>query len=163
MRLAMTNELIQAYTLRVSQASRSELVVIMYEIILTDLQAAKNAYSEGDNATYIKELKQAQRFLNELMGTLDYTYRLSYELMSLYIYVNKAIITALFKKVPVTLDSAVSVLQKLMEGFKEISKTDTSGPVMQNTQQLYAGLTYGKGSLNEVSIDPREQNRGYKV
>ncbi|MDF2951401.1 MAG: hypothetical protein K0S18_984 [Anaerocolumna sp.] len=159
----MTKELVQAYTARISQASRSELVVIMYEIAINNLQSAKNAYWDGDMAVYIKELNQARKFLNELMASLNYSYKVSYELMSLYIYVNKAIITALFKKVPDTLDSAISILNKLMSGFIEVSRMDTSGPVMQNTQQLYAGLTYGKSSLNEVSIDPREQNRGYKV
>lgn len=159
----MTKELVQAYTARISQASRSELVVIMYEIAINNLQSAKKAYWDGDMAVYIKELKQARKFLNELMASLNYSYKVSYELMSLYIYVNKAIITALFKKVPDTLDSAISILNKLMSGFIEVSRMDTSGPVMQNTQQLYAGLTYGKSSLNEVSVDPREQNRGYKV
>lgn len=159
----MTKELVQAYTARISQASRSELVVIMYEIAINNLQSATKAYWDGDMAVYVKELKQARKFLNELMASLNYSYKVSYELMSLYIYVNKAIITALFKKVPDTLDSAISILNKLMSGFIEVSRMDTSGPVMQNTQQLYAGLTYGKSSLNEVSVDPREQNRGYKV
>jgi len=95
------------------------------------------------------------------MGNLDYKYNLSYDLLTLYIFVNKAIITAIYKKTPEKLDGAEIVLEKLYNGFKEISKEDTSGPVMQNTQQLYAGLTYGKGVLNETFIDPQQQNRGF--
>ena len=32
---------------------------------------------------------------------------------------------------------------------------------MRNAQQLYAGLTYGKGSLNETFIDPNSKSRGF--
>lgn len=159
----MTNDLMQAYTARISQASRTELVVIIYEIILSDIKAAQKAYESGNIAEYTKELKSAGRFLNELMGTLDYNYEISLDLMSLYIFVNKAISTATFNKNPEMLDGAASILCKLMEGFKEVCKSDNSGSLMKNTQQLYAGLTYGKGSLNEVFIDPQEQNRGYKI
>jgi len=95
------------------------------------------------------------------MGTLNYNYILSYDLMSLYLFVNKAIITAIFKKSPEKLDEAEAILEKLYSSFKEVSKQDNSGPVMQNTQQVYAGLTYGKGVLNETFIDPQQQNRGF--
>jgi len=159
----MTNELMQACTARIAQASKTELVVIVYEIILSDIEAAQTAYQNGDIDVFIKDLKHAQRFLSELMGALDYKYKISFDLMSLYIYVNKALITAIFHKDPETLTTADSVLRKLMVGFQGICKEDLSGPVMQNTQQLYVGLTYGKGVLNEVYLDPKGQNRGFKA
>ena len=43
----MTKEQIQAYTLRVSQASPCELVVIMYDIILDDVKNARDAKNAG--------------------------------------------------------------------------------------------------------------------
>jgi len=33
--------------------------------------------------------------------------------------------------------------------------------VMQNSQKLTAGLTYGKGRLNEICVDPNEAKRGF--
>ena len=159
----MTKELIQACTARITQASKTEMVVIVYEIILSDIEAAELAHQKGDIVVFTKELKHAQRFLSELMGTLDYKYKISFDLMSLYIYVNKALITALFQKNPESLATASSVIKKLMVGFQGICNEDLSGPVMQNAQQIYAGLTYSKGVLNEVYLDPREQNRGYKA
>jgi len=159
----MTKESIQTCTVRITQASKTELVVIVYEIILSDIEAAQAAYQKGDTTVFIKELKHAGLFLNELMGTLDYKYRVSFDLMSLYIYVNKALTTAIFQKKVDTLTTADSILRKLIVGFQGICKEDVSGPVMQNTQQLYAGFTYGKGVLNEVFLDPNEQNRGFKA
>ena len=55
------------FTARVSQANRSELVVIMYEIILTDIKTAKEAYAKGDKVAYVGELRNAQKFVLELM------------------------------------------------------------------------------------------------
>jgi flagellar protein FliS len=159
----MTKELLQAYTARITQASKTELVVIIYEIMLIDIEEAQEAYQNKDTIAFVKAVKHAQLFLSELMGALDFKYDISRELMSLYIYVNKALITASIQKKPETLSKADSVLRKLMVGFQGICKEDISGPVMQNTQQLYAGFTYGKGVLNEVYIDPREQNRGFKA
>jgi flagellar protein FliS len=95
------------------------------------------------------------------MASLDYHYKISYDLISLYLYVNKRIITAIIKRNPISLDSAESVLNKLLVGFEGVSRADTSGPMMRNTQQLYAGLTYGKGKLNETYINPDNRSRGF--
>lgn len=157
----MKKEAIKEFTVRVTQASRSELTVILYEMILTELKEAKEAYGQGDLAAFDKELKLAQKYVTELQATLNYSYDISYELLSLYLYVNKRIITAIIRKNPDTLDSAESVLKKLLTGFEGVSNMDKSGPMMRNTQQLYAGLTYGKGYLNETYVDPNNKNRGF--
>lgn len=159
----MTKELIQAYTARITQASKTELVVITYEILLSDIKEALTAYEKGDNSQYSKVLKHASIVINELMRSLDYQHEVSYNLMSLYIYVSKCVIEANHQKNTELLENAVIVIQILMEGFEEICSQDMSGPVMQNAQQLYAGLTYGKNTLNEVYIDPQEHNRGFKA
>ena len=157
----MDRELAQDFTRRVTQASRTELVVITYEIILEDFRSAKTAFEKKDRELYEKELKHALRILNELIGALDFSIPISHDLLSLYSFVNKKIIRAQFHKEPQALDAAASVIETLRRAFKEISLLDHSGPVMQNTQQLYAGLTYGKGTLNEAYIDPNEVNRGF--
>ena len=157
----MKKEAISAFTARVTQASRSELVVILYEMILTEIEEARDAYAADNMPNFDKELKRAQKYVNELIVALDYHYAISYDLLSLYLYVNKCIITAIMKQNPTSLDSAQSVLKKLLVGFEGVSKTDTSGPMMRNTQQVYAGLTYGKGTLNETYIDPNNRNRGF--
>jgi flagellar protein FliS len=157
----MNKEEVKTFTARVTQASKSELVVILYEMVLTELKEARLAYETDDLAAFDKELKKAHKFVNELIVALDYHYTVSYDLLSLYLYVNKRIITAVIKKNPVSLDSAESVLNKLLIGFEGVSKADTSGPMMRNTQQLYAGLTYGKGKLNETYINPDNRSRGF--
>ena len=58
-------------------------------------------------------------------------------------------------------DEINKVMESLHSAFAEVAKQDTSGAVMQNTQQVYAGLTYGKGRLNEVFMNGNEQSRGF--
>ena len=157
----MKKELIQEYTMRITQASRTELIVIMYEIILKDIQYAKEAFAEGDTETYEKELSHAGRFVNELMAALDYNYSISYHLMSLYIYANKELTTAKTKKQPAGLATVEEIFEKLLAGYQKVSEEDTSGPVMKNTQQVYAGLTYGRGTLNEMYVNMNEAKRGF--
>lgn len=159
----MNNETIQSYTARITQANRSELVVVMFEIIIGDMKEAIDSYQSEDMVTFEKKLKQAQKFVNELIATLDFSYVISLDLMQLYLYVSKRIIMAMTKRKPETLDSAIKVMQNLLIGFEGVSKEDKSGPVMQNTQQLYAGLTYGKGTLNETFLNPKDLHRGFRA
>lgn len=157
----MNKEAVQSFTARITQASRSELVVILYEIILAKIEEAEKHFKENNLAEYDRELKGAQKSVSELMACLNYKYKISYDLLSLYLYTSRHIITAIIKQDPHTLQYAKSILQKLLIGFEEVSKADNSGPIMGNTQQLYAGLTYGKGTLNETFIDPSNKSRGF--
>lgn len=157
----MKKELIQDYTMRITQASRTELIVIMYEIILCDMQSAREAYEAEDTATYDKELAHAGRFVNELMASLDYSIGLSYHLMSLYIYANKELTAAKTKKQPELLGSVEEIFEKLLASYQKVSEEDMGGPVMKNTQQVYAGLTYGRGTLNEMYVNVNEARRGF--
>lgn len=95
------------------------------------------------------------------MGALDYQYEVAHELLSLYSFVNKTFIRACIKKDASLLDAADKVIGGLRASFYEVAKQDTEGPVMRNAEQVYAGLTYGKGSLNESSLDLNGAKRGF--
>lgn len=157
----MTKDQIQDYTLRITEANRSQLVVIMYEVILDCVNDAVSSHKDNDMEQYTKQLKKAQSFLNELMGGLDYQYEISFELMQLYIYVNKVLIEAMMKKDPGYLGSAKSVINKLLFAFKEVAKQDNSESLMKNTQKVYAGLTYGRKNLDESCLATNVSSRGF--
>lgn len=159
----MTKEQIQTYTLRVSQASPCELVVIMYDIILDDVKNAREAKHAGDIKQYQAELSHAVKFVNELMSALDFSQPVSMRLMSLYIYVNKMLVKARVSGKWDSLNDVELVIEKLRAGFDGIKNQDTNGPVMQNVQQVYAGLTYGKGTLNETYLNAQDYNRGFNA
>jgi flagellar protein FliS len=118
----MKKEEVRAFANRVTQASRSELIVILYEMTLTELTEAREAYEAENLSAFEKGLKKSQKYVNELIVALDYNYAVSYDLLSLYLYVNKRIITAILKQNPISLDSAQSVLDKLLTGFAGVSR-----------------------------------------
>ncbi len=159
----MEQTALKSFAYRISQATRGEMVVIMYDVILRDIQDAKSAYDSMDLDEYEKSLKHAQRFINELMGTLDFNYDISIDLRCLYIYAEREIIAAQFKHDAERLEGAIVVIEGLRSAFATISKSDASEPVMTNSQQMYAGLTYGKGTLNETDMLVSGASRGYLV
>ena len=154
---------LKAYTARVTQANRSELVVITYDVIIDSIEEAKKNFEAKDYLMYEKELKRVQKLLNELMGSLDHRFPISRDLLQLYSFTNRRVIDALLKREPELLDTVVSVIGKLRVGFEGVAKEDKSAPVMGNTQKLYAGLTYGKHALNEVFVNGNEANRGFRA
>ena len=52
------------------------------------------------------------------------------------------------------------MLQKLYQSFCKVAETDSSAPMMKNTQQVYAGYTYGKGDLVE-NCQELDKSRGF--
>lgn len=157
----MTKESLNKFTMQITQANKGQLLVIMYEVILEDLEHAKKMHEEGNLKEFSDDIRHGQRFLLELMNTLDHRYDISNELMSLYIFVNRQMINAMIRNDKMLLDDAIMVISKLHESFSQLAKTDNSEPLMRNVQQVYAGLTYGKGLLNEMSME--NANRGFKA
>lgn len=159
----MNQEQRKEYTARVAQANRSELVVIIYELFLLAMDEAEKAFQKGELSEGVKEIKRAEGFLQELMGSLDQRYAIAEELMRLYRYVYEQLIFSAIRQKMVNGETVREVMSKLKEAFIEVAKQDHSRPVMENSQQIYAGLTYGKGSLNEVLLTGNEYNRGYRI
>ena len=54
-------------------------------------------------------------------------------------------------------------MEQLLPSFREVAKQDTSEAVMKNVQQIYAGLTYGRGSLNETIGVDIGKKRGFEA
>ncbi len=159
----MEDEKIREYAVRISQANASELVAILYELFMYSIDEALAAFDTGDGAKAAKYMKKAQECVCELLRSLDLRYELSRNLEALYRYVHEQIISSIIKEKPVNLDEVKKIMGSLQEAFIEVAKQDSSGPVMQNAQQVYAGLTYGKGRLNEVLLSGNEASRGFKV
>ena len=159
----MNKEQKREYTARVAQANRSELVVIIYELFLLAIEDAENSFEKGELSQGVKYVKRAQGFLQELMGSLDHRYAIADKLKRLYRYVYEQLIFSAIRQQLVNGETVKEVMGKLKEAFVQVAKEDKSSAVMENTQQIYAGLTYGKGSLNEVLMTGNESTRGFRV
>lgn len=157
----MEQSLKQEFTRRLSQCNKSELVVITYEILFAYLDEAKDAYQKDDFEAYKTAIRKVQNSIETLHQALDYQYELSQNLHQLYVYSKNTLEKAVYQNRLDGLYEAEKILKRLYTSFCEVCKTDTSGPVMKNTQQVYAGITYGKTNLNENFIE--DDHRGFFV
>lgn len=160
----MKAESVKIFTRRITSANKSEIIVIIYDIIEENLALAKKALAEGDVETHRNEIKQAISFVKELLVSLDMNYEVSKNLASLYIYVSRCLNFALVSGKKEEIEAAEKVLRKLGDSFREVAKTDESKPVMENTQRVYAGITYGRGlDLDETLVAPAMESRGFRA
>ena len=157
----MNKEAQKDFARRITQANRTELLVVTYDILLSEINEAEKEHAAGNIEEYRVLMKSAQRFLGELMSTLDFTYPISRELLRLYEYVQRLLVKSDVSGIPCEFDSVRNVINRLRNAFAKVAEGDDSEPLMANTQSVFAGLTYGKGTLNETDIDPNATNRGF--
>lgn len=158
----MTKELKQEYTLRITQANKTQLITILYDMTLLYLTEAREALDEDRKEDFKMAIRKIQGCVGELVDSLHTEYDLAKQLFQLYRYAYRELAKASVHYSQENLDHVVSVIEKLRDAYAQIEGQDTSGPVMGNTQTVYAGLTYGRSELNE-SITGAESNRGFCV
>lgn len=156
----MQNELKQEFTRRLSQCNKGGMIVIMYEIYFAYAEDAKLARKMDDHTMYKESIHQAQRVLNTLIGALDHSYEVAGNLQALYEYARNAMSRALYENRVDGILEAEKILRPLYHSFVEAARQDTSGPLMKNTQQVYAGMTYGRYHLVE-NLEQNSYNRGF--
>jgi flagellar protein FliS len=149
------------FTRRVSQSNRSELVVIMYEVCFAYLADARISLRKQDHEAFKNAIRKTQRMINELEGALDFSYDLAKELYSIYVFCQEELAKAMYKQELKEIDDTERILRKLYDSFEKVAEGDTSAPLMQNTQQVYAGYTYGKDDL--IESQDLSVSRGFLV
>lgn len=155
----MTKECKQQFTLRISQANSTQLIVILYEMLLCYLE-------EGEAAQDREELKAAVRkargCVNELIQSLHLEYEPAPALMQLYLFCIRRLAFCEGRGDVQALSEIKKVIQPLRDAYAQIEELNDNGPVMNNPQTVYAGLTYGKNTLTENMAD-QGANRGMLV
>ena len=157
----MKSDSIKTYSYRVSQASKSDLIVILYDIAMESVQDAQAAYREKNDDEYHASLKRAKRVVDELESSLDMQYDISKELFKIYVSMMRFLVKADAGHDVTVLDTVLSMLSKLRKSFYEVSRQDTTGPVMRNAEQVYAGLTYSNMGTSTEIAENASGNRGY--
>lgn len=156
----MKKEQIVDFTRRISQCNRGELVVVMYDIFFAYVKDVNEAYEATDWEAYKEALRKAQRAVDELISALDFTYDLANNLYSIYVFCKDSLAKAMYKRDMADVKDAERLMRKLYDGFVHAAKADTSAPLMRNTQQVYAGYTYGRDDLIETCQDS-DTSRGF--
>lgn len=158
----MTSEKKQEYTLKITNASATGIIVILYDLAIDYIKEAKACFDSGDHEEAKVQCTNAGRVLGDLIASLDFSYGISFQLFRIYEYISKEVSMAVIKNDPGALNEQVRLLSSLRESFEKLAENDDTGPVMTNTQTVYAGLTYGKGTLNE-STSYTDESRGFRA
>lgn len=142
----------------VVNATKGQLLCITYELLLEKIELAKQ--KEGQERKI--ESKKAIDIIQMLAGDLDFKVPISRDLFKIYVYVQGLLIQG---KDLHKLEEAYNLIEKIYVGFKEAVKQEeiekTGTPSIQNAEVIYAGMTYGKGNLNEISLG--NNNRGFEA
>ncbi len=151
------------YTRRVSQANSTEMVVIIYDIALDYIDEARASLSgeKPDEAGFSESIGKIQSCLCELLNSLNPGYELSANLHSLYAFCLRRLGACGALRDTSILDEIVKVIKPLRDAYEKIIPENKKGPVMGNSQTVFAGLTYGREELIESLTT--DANRGYLV
>lgn len=152
----MTNEKKQEFTLRITQANKSELVVILYDMFQAYLEDAEQ--SEGEE--FHSAISHARAVLNELIESLDMEYEIAKNLYQIYRYVERLLIQSDVRLDKEPLKEVSGHMSQLRNAYDTVSKEDASPSIMENTDVVYAGMTYGRSNLNENNAGDAS-NRGF--
>ncbi len=152
----MTSEEMKTYQKRIAQAGIADLTLAMLEMEMQWIGEALDAYNGQRIEEFVSCVEKAQAVQVELMNVMNMENPLSVEIYSVFVYINKVLIHAKLKREPLDIARCSEMLRKYHESFSQIAKTDTGGPVMEQAEKVYAGLTYGSGGLVESSVGGME-------
>ena len=155
----MNQENKSTFTRRISTGNKSEIIVVLYDMIQVDLDDALNGMKNHEQEEYMEALRHASEVLEHLQEALDFDYDISKDLYSLYDYAKRCIAKAMYSGREEGIYDAKEVIDPLAEAFKEVAENDNSAPLMENAQKIAAGLTYGRTDVNEA-VDTSD-NRGF--
>ena len=158
----MKKEKKQDFTLRITRANKSQMIVILYDMVLVYLEDSLEAFEKKDYKEYRWNIERAEDCLDELLNSLHMEYEIAGILRGLYFFYKRELTTAAIQEKQEKILPVMQMIRELKESYEQIASQDTSAPIMQNTQEVYAGLTYGKDSLN-VNLTDQGTNRGFCV
>lgn len=156
----MTKERIQDFTVRISQANKTEMIAILYDIAVEYCNSALAALEIDDKMLYRIELGRVRSTLKELMNSVNTSTELGMTLMRLYIFQKQQLTKAYMDFDKIAITHVLGIFEKLGKAYEELSKQDSSDPVMDNVENVYSGFVYNKNRMVESVLD-RDMSRGY--
>jgi len=160
----MTRDEKAAFNRRIVQSNATGIIVVLYDMMLLDLKRGIEIL-EKDKADYKaanEELRHATQVLEHLKDALNFKYEISPNLFSLYDFCQRQISQTMYKATTEGAREAEKILSSLGESFRKVAEADKSAPVMQNTESVVAGMTYGRNDINEA-MENYDRNRGFTV
>jgi len=147
-------------TRRITQANKTQMITILYEMVLAYNEDALNARDAGNYDEFDLAIRREGACMNELIHSLHLEYPIALKFLEIYIYIKKLLVKAIATREKVHLEHVQMLIEKMHTTYLELEKMDDSTPHMKNVQTVYAGLTYSRNSLSE-SVAGAVLNRGF--
>lgn len=154
----MTREKKQEYTNRIINANKTEMIVILYDMVLTYIEEAKGKTQPQEISGSVKKARDC---VDELKKSINFDTEAGIQLFAIYSFVNKLFSQVIVGGKVEKLTDCEKIFISMRETWKKIAQKDESKPVMENIETISAGYTYGKNDLN---LNPSAlNNRGFLV
>jgi len=158
----MTDKLKKEFTLKITQANSTELIVILYDMILVYIKEAEEFLSKKNQGEYARSIQKIRNCIGELMNSLNLEYEMARNMYSLYVFFLKELVKAERKENGLSyLEKIEPMIESLRNAYNTVALENKTGPLMQNAQTVYAGLTYGRNDIN-TNLE-QLSNRGFRV
>ena len=76
----MTREMKQEFTLRITQANKTQLITILYEMVLLYIDEAQEALEKEDKTAFRSAIRKIRGCMNELTSSLNFEYEIAQNL-----------------------------------------------------------------------------------
>lgn len=140
----------------VTHASRIELLCLTYALFLEDIERALLCTGEDRK----KIVAHSREVLLQLVESLDFKQQIAKELFAVYIYIQNILINK--RDEDDKLREVYDLMNKLYQSYIQLMERESEKQsVVEHAQQIYAGMTYGRGYLSEVVTD--DSQRGFKA
>lgn len=140
----------------VTHASRIELLCLTYALFLEDIERALLCTGEDRK----KIVAHSREVLLQLVESLDFKQQIAKELFAVYIYIQNILINK--RDEDDKLREVYDLMNKLYQSYIQLMEQESEKQsVVEHAQQIYAGMTYGRGYLSEVVTD--DSQRGFKA
>jgi flagellin-specific chaperone FliS len=151
----------EAYTYRISQASTAQLVVITMELAESYIKDAVSAHNDAEE--YRLHIDKAKDAVMQLIRGLNFDIPLAQDFYEIYQYLYKLLTEAYFGLKTKPAGEALSLIDTLLTGWKEAASVEAAAAtvITEQSPQVYAGLTYGRGGLEEYVA--QDESRGFKA
>lgn len=145
---------------RVAQANSAQLVEIVLEFLIQNINEAISAINNKDENRLEKSITKARETLAELLSTVEGQTEIAQNLKGIYVFLNKLVTEGEIQQDIEKLQKAIKIINPLYEAWGELGAKEVSNLDENNGPSIVAGVTYGKGQLNDYVMN--DENRWEK-
>ena len=148
---------------RIANANDAQLVAIMYEGFMSTVKSGIEYIENKDKEKLNESINKTREILAELLATVEGDSEIASNLKSIYIYLNKLVTEAEIKQDKTKLEEAIGVITPPYEAWQELGEKgeleteDAQIDTPIKTPSIVAGMTYGKGQLNDYVINDEDR------